>query len=324
MEALPIAGSRVRCLEPHRQEPLGRIDNVASSVTPGKNRDPERPHRVGNGSVQSQLHYLHALWARYQTPITGEETDRLGQEDVLLGDPIHVGRAQRDSDVSDTQIHIEMVIVRTGDLRNRIDERCPVAERTGVEAGVQRSQQPPPVRQVDLTNTETCSHLFHRATVGHRVAFAPPPTGDSRVEPMTFTVLNTGPAMREILRAAEPDRAELLRRALEPAAGMYSFSPGEPDLVHMHTMGSGFPLDRDIDLSMEGLRRLEEARAWERIGEALREATKVLERANPGVRVPDATVLLVLGDPTDEFFQTTSLGMNASDSVPGYICNVRW
>lgn len=136
---------------------------------------------------------------------------------------------------------------------------------------------------------------------------------------MTFTVLNTGPAMREILQAAEPDRAELLRRALEPAAGMYSFSPGEPDLVHMHTMGSGFPLDRDIDLSLEGLRRLEEARAWERIGEALREATKVLERANPGVRVPDATVLLVVGDPTDEFFQTTSLGMNANGSVPGYI-----
>lgn len=35
--------------------------------------------------------------------------------------------------------------------------------------------------------------------------------------------------------------------------------------------------------------------------------------------MPDATVLLVLGDPTDEFFQTTSLGMNANGSVPGYI-----
>lgn len=136
MEALPIAGSRVRCLEPHRREPLGRIDNVASSVAPGKNRGPERSHRVGDGSVQGQLHHLHALRARYQTPITGEATDRLGQEDVLLGDPTHVGRAQRDSDVSDTQIHIEMVIVRTGGLRNRIDERCPVAERPDVEAGV--------------------------------------------------------------------------------------------------------------------------------------------------------------------------------------------
>lgn len=53
MEALPIAGSRVRCLEPHRREPLGRIDNVTSSVTPGKNRGPERSHRVGDGSVRA-------------------------------------------------------------------------------------------------------------------------------------------------------------------------------------------------------------------------------------------------------------------------------
>lgn len=136
MEALPIAGSRVRCLEPQRREPLGGIDNVTSPVAPGKNRGPERAHRVGDGSVQGQLHHLHALRARYQTPITSEATDRLGQEDVLLGDPTHVGRAQRDSDVSDTQIHIEMVIVRTGGLRNRIDERCPVAERPDVEAGV--------------------------------------------------------------------------------------------------------------------------------------------------------------------------------------------
>lgn len=136
---------------------------------------------------------------------------------------------------------------------------------------------------------------------------------------MTFTVLDTGPAMRKILQAAEQDRAELLRSALEPAAGMYRFFPGEPDLVEMHAMGSGFPLDRDVDVSLDGLRRLEDARAWERIGAALNRAAARLEDADPGVRVPDATVLLVLGDPSDEFFRNTSLGMNANGSVPGYI-----
>ena len=141
---------------------------------------------------------------------------------------------------------------------------------------------------------------------------------------MTFTVLDTGPAMREILHAAEPDRAGLLRKALEPAAGMYRFFPGEPDLVHMHAMGSGFPLGRDVDVSLNGLQRLEEAHAWERIGEALRDAPGILERANPEVQVPDATVFLVLGDPSDEFFQNISFGMNANGSVPGYIYLIIW
>ncbi|WP_181784018.1 DUF2268 domain-containing protein [Pseudonocardia pini] len=136
---------------------------------------------------------------------------------------------------------------------------------------------------------------------------------------MTFTVLDTGPAMREILHADAQDRAHLLRAMVEPAAGMYRYFPGEPDLVRMHALGSGFPLDRDVDRSLDGLRRLEEANAWERIRDALQAAAAVLERADPGVRVPDAVVLLVLGDPTDEFFQRTSLGMNANGSVPGHL-----
>lgn len=136
---------------------------------------------------------------------------------------------------------------------------------------------------------------------------------------MTFTVLDTGPAMREILHADEQHRADLLHTMLEPSAGMYRFFPGEPDLVEMHAMGSGFPVDRDIEFCLDGLRRLEDANAWERVDEALRDAAAILERANPGVQVPDAVVLLVLGDPTDEFFQATSLGMNANGSVTGYI-----
>ncbi|WP_226367663.1 DUF2268 domain-containing protein [Pseudonocardia sp. ICBG162] len=141
---------------------------------------------------------------------------------------------------------------------------------------------------------------------------------------MTFTVLDTGPAMRHVLHAAEQNRAELLRTMLEPASGMYRFFPGEPDLVHMHELASGFPLDRDLELSTDGLRRLEDAHAWERIGRALHGAAEHLERVHPGLRVPDATVLLVLGDPTDGFFQDTGFGMNANGSVPGYISLTIW
>ncbi len=45
---------------------------------------------------------------------------------------------------------------------------------------------------------------------------------------MTFTVLDTGPAMSEILHADEQHRADLLRTMLEPVAGMYRFFPRRP------------------------------------------------------------------------------------------------
>ena len=38
---------------------------------------------------------------------------------------------------------------------------------------------------------------------------------------MTITVLDTYPAMREILRAPAAERPELLRAMLRPAAGLY-------------------------------------------------------------------------------------------------------
>lgn len=136
---------------------------------------------------------------------------------------------------------------------------------------------------------------------------------------MTIKVLDTYPAMREILEAPQADRAGLLRAMLEPAAGMYRYFPGEVDLVVMHGMSSGFPLDRDEKRCREALRALHEAGAWQRIQRALDDALAVQLAATPGITAPDITVLVVLGDPGDAHFMGPNLGMTANGSVSGYI-----
>ncbi|MFI9815176.1 DUF2268 domain-containing protein [Saccharothrix variisporea] len=136
---------------------------------------------------------------------------------------------------------------------------------------------------------------------------------------MTITVLDTYTAMREILHAPHERRAGLLRDMLEPAANLYRYFPGEVDLVAMHAMGSGFPLDRDEDRCREALEALHDADAWGRVERALEEAVAVQLAATPGIVVPDVTVLVVLGDPGDSHFMGPGLGMAANGSVTGYL-----
>lgn len=136
---------------------------------------------------------------------------------------------------------------------------------------------------------------------------------------MTITVLDTYPAMREILGAPQDARPGLLRAMLKPAEGMYRYFPGEVDLVAMHRMSSGFPLDRDEQRCRGALEDLCQADAWGRIEHALHRAIEVQLAATPGVTVPDLTVLIVLGDPADELFMGPSLGMTANGSVSGYL-----
>lgn len=136
---------------------------------------------------------------------------------------------------------------------------------------------------------------------------------------MTIKVLDTYPAIREILQAPVEERPGLLEAMVKPAAGMYRHFPGEVDLVAMHRMGSGFPLDRDEARCLDALEALHDADAWGRIGRALDRAVAVQVAATPGITVPDITVLVVLGDPEDGYFMGPGLGMTANGSVTGYI-----
>nr|WP_042179616.1 DUF2268 domain-containing putative Zn-dependent protease [Kibdelosporangium sp. MJ126-NF4] len=136
---------------------------------------------------------------------------------------------------------------------------------------------------------------------------------------MTITVLDTHPAIQEILRAARPDRPGLLEAMLRPAAGMYRYFPGEPDLVALHRMGSGFPLEGHEDQCLDALETMRAADAWGRVTRALHDALAVQLAATPAITVPDITVLLVVGDPGDQHFMGPSLGITANGSVSGYL-----
>lgn len=141
---------------------------------------------------------------------------------------------------------------------------------------------------------------------------------------MRITVLDTATAMTEILQAEAADRSEVLRQALEPAAGMYRYFPGEVDLVAMHAMSSGFPLDRDQDACREALQVLREAGAWTRIERALHEGIRVQLAATPDITVPDLTVLFLLGDPADSYFRGAARGVIGNGSVTGFIAITVW
>lgn len=141
---------------------------------------------------------------------------------------------------------------------------------------------------------------------------------------MTITVLDTYSAMRQILRAPAADRAAMLHRMLEPVSGMYRYFPGDVDLVDMHRLGAGFPLDRDEDRCLDALETLAAADAWERMQRALDDALATQSAATPGLEIPDISVLFVLGDPGDAHFMGPSLGVTGNGGMSGYILITLW
>ncbi|MEU0513546.1 MULTISPECIES: DUF2268 domain-containing protein [Amycolatopsis] len=141
---------------------------------------------------------------------------------------------------------------------------------------------------------------------------------------MSITVLDSCSAMRRILRAPVAERPELLRSMLEANRGMYRYFPGELDLVALHLQSSGFPIDRDEERCLAALDTLEAAGAWERMQRALDDALAVLAEANPGLEVPDITVLFVLGDPGDQHFMGPCKGLTGFGGISGNIAITFW
>ncbi|HEX6355401.1 DUF2268 domain-containing protein [Actinophytocola sp.] len=141
---------------------------------------------------------------------------------------------------------------------------------------------------------------------------------------MTITVLDTYSTMKQILRAPAEDRVDLLRSMIEPVSGMFRYFPGDVDLVAMHGMASGFPVDRDGERCLDALETLASARAWERMRDALDQALAAQLAATPELTVPDITVLVVLGDPGDAHFMGPSLGLTGNGGISGYILITLW
>ena len=141
---------------------------------------------------------------------------------------------------------------------------------------------------------------------------------------MTVTLIDSASATARILDADPADRADLIREMWAPMAGMYHFVPGGLDLADVHRQSFGFDAEHPSDALRAGLDALVDADAWQRIETALHTGIEALERANPGILVPDLTVLLVLGDPTNAHFVDEVQGLSGFGGISGYITLTLW
>jgi uncharacterized protein YjaZ len=141
---------------------------------------------------------------------------------------------------------------------------------------------------------------------------------------MTISMIDSASAMTRILNATPEARPDLVREMWAPMAGMYHFIPGGLDMADVHRQNFGFDADANADRLGEGLDALITADAWRRIEAALETGIAALKAATPGPAVPDLTVLLILGDPSNDHFMTEVQGLSGFGGISGYIALTVW
>lgn len=92
----------------------------------------------------------------------------------------------------------------------------------------------------------------------------------------------------------------------------------------VHRQNFGFDWECATEPIHEGLERLVEADAWNRIAEALKSGSAALRLANPHIEIPELQVLLVLGDPASKHFVNEIQGLSAFGGISGYITITIW
>jgi len=141
---------------------------------------------------------------------------------------------------------------------------------------------------------------------------------------MTISMIDSASAMAQVLDAAPDMRADLVREMWAPMAGMYHFIPGGLDMASVHRQNFGFDWENSSDQVREGLKMLVDADAWRRVAGALEAGVAALKEADPTVIVPDLTVLLVLGDPSNDHFLDEVQGLSGFGGISGYIAITVW
>jgi uncharacterized protein YjaZ len=140
---------------------------------------------------------------------------------------------------------------------------------------------------------------------------------------MTLTLIDSATATARILDAPPESRDDLVREMWQPMVGMYHFIPGGPDLAAVHRQSFGFDTSFDTEDQItqlrEGLDALIATDAWRRVETALHNGIAALEAS-----VPDLTVLLVLGDPTNRHFIDEVQGLSGFGGISGYISLTLW
>lgn len=142
---------------------------------------------------------------------------------------------------------------------------------------------------------------------------------------MNISMIDSDAQMRRVLNAPQSERADAIRTLWEPMGGMFQFVPSGLDMVRVHEQNFGFPTDDSSRGTVEdALRVLEEADAWRRIEAALETGIAAVRAADPEATIPDLTVLLVLGDPTNAHFMDEVQGLTAFGGISGFIVITIW
>ena len=141
---------------------------------------------------------------------------------------------------------------------------------------------------------------------------------------MRITVHDTLTQTRSLLAAPLPSRPGLLLDMLAPVLPMYAYAPAGP--VESHHMGNGFRVDVDKpDLYGPALDRLEVADVLGQVERCLTESAQYQLAATPNIATAaELHVVVLLGDPSDEFFVHTTGGYFGIGGFPGYLTVTVW
>ncbi|MET9657216.1 DUF2268 domain-containing putative Zn-dependent protease [Streptomyces sp. NPDC006510] len=141
---------------------------------------------------------------------------------------------------------------------------------------------------------------------------------------MKIVVHDTASAMADLFRRPLAERPDALRELLGPLQSVMS-TVGDVDTFRMHTMGSGFRIDREDPRYLTALGQLRDAEVWDRIEDSLAAAWQRLSGAVPGIRNAGTVhVVLVLGNPDDDLLTVRNAGYLGMGGIPGAIQLTIW
>ncbi|WP_439678435.1 DUF2268 domain-containing protein [Embleya sp. MST-111070] len=141
---------------------------------------------------------------------------------------------------------------------------------------------------------------------------------------MKIVVHDTASAMLDLLRRPLEERPEALREMFGPVQEVMS-GVGDIDMVEMHRMGSGFRVDVEDPRYAPALRRMLDARVWNRVEDGLAAAWRRLSEAVPGIRTAETVhVVLVLGNPDDDLLTVRNAGYLGMGGIPGALQLTMW
>jgi uncharacterized protein YjaZ len=139
---------------------------------------------------------------------------------------------------------------------------------------------------------------------------------------MEILVQDTPNALLALLERPVPARAEILAELLKP---MYANVPVRGEPIDLHHQGGGFRVDLDDERYLPAVRRMVDEGVTGQIERELHRAWKALTDAHPAIRAPEVVrVVLMLGNPDDQYLTSTTGGYYGMGGVPGWIYLLAW